>query len=190
MGWALIPLSAVQPIPWRNGGGITRELIAWPDSQNWIWRISVAEVASDGAFSHFEGAQRWLSILAGTGVQLSIGSKEVERLELSERSEPLAFEGSTPVYCNLLQGAVQDLNLMLRYGHTGHMQRVCGRMRSVLKGAKIVAVYSVNTPAVLQLNGAQFVLPKSTLAWQTLSTGSDLIIEANSAILMAVELKS
>ncbi len=190
MTWKLIPLSAVRPIPWRNGGGITRELIAWPDAKNWIWRISVADVASDGAFSHFEGVQRWLSILAGAGVRLSIGSEELEGVELGVGSEPFAFDGSIPVYCNLLQGAVQDLNLMLRQGHIGHMQRVCGLMRSVIKGARIVAIYSVNTTAVLTLNGARFELPKSALAWQALRADGDLIIEANSALLMEVELKS
>ncbi|MDW3472061.1 HutD family protein [Escherichia coli] len=31
--------------PWRNGGGVTRQLLAWPDDENWllrtVWRMSV-----------------------------------------------------------------------------------------------------------------------------------------------------
>ena len=173
------------PIPWRNGGGITRELIAWPDAENWMWRISVAEVASDGAFSCFEGVHRWLTILSGAGVRLSM---DANLIELSEGSDPLAFSGSTSVYCNLLHGPVQDLNLMLRdRANTGQMQRVCGVRRIFIDVAKVVAVYSVNTPAVLQLNGNRFNLPKSTLAWQTLPGGAELIIEASHAILMDVQ---
>ncbi|MDP3170391.1 MAG: HutD family protein, partial [Polaromonas sp.] len=47
----MIPLEDVAPTPWRNGGGVTRELIAWPTPQDWDWRISVAEIEKDGPFS-------------------------------------------------------------------------------------------------------------------------------------------
>ena len=66
------------PVPWRNSGGVTRELLRWPDTDNWLWRISVAEVASDGAFSHFAGVQRWLAILSGTGVRLTMPDHTIE----------------------------------------------------------------------------------------------------------------
>ncbi|MBQ4703087.1 HutD family protein, partial [Escherichia coli] len=34
--------------PWRNGGGVTRQLLAWPDDENWLLRISMANVSQDG----------------------------------------------------------------------------------------------------------------------------------------------
>ncbi len=37
--------------PWRNGGGFTRQLLAWPDDENWLLRISMANVSQDGPFS-------------------------------------------------------------------------------------------------------------------------------------------
>ncbi len=189
MNWNVIPLGSVVPIPWRNGGGITREMIAWPDAENWIWRISVAEVARDGAFSHFLGVQRWLAILAGAGVRLSMGA---EVIKLTERTDPLTFDGATAVHCHLLQGPTQDVNLMLRTAPSrwGQMQRICGTQRVVMDMAKTVAIYSANSTAALQLNDAKFIVPKATLAWQLLPTGAELIIEASSAIFMEIVLEN
>jgi environmental stress-induced protein Ves len=53
MSWQIVPLEDVSPAPWRNGGGVTRELLAWPTPQDWDWRISVAEVEKNGPFSRF-----------------------------------------------------------------------------------------------------------------------------------------
>ena len=40
--WQVVSLDDVEPKPWRNGGGITRELLAWPHASEWRIRISVA----------------------------------------------------------------------------------------------------------------------------------------------------
>jgi environmental stress-induced protein Ves len=42
-------------VPWRNGGGRTRELLAWPSAEDWQLRVSVAEIEADGPFSAFPG---------------------------------------------------------------------------------------------------------------------------------------
>ena len=43
-----VQLSAVPPQPWRNGGGSTRELLAWPAAADWKLRVSLATIAQDG----------------------------------------------------------------------------------------------------------------------------------------------
>jgi hypothetical protein len=73
--------------------------------------MSVAEVESNGPFSRFEGVQRWFAVLSGAGVALDIAD---ERHTLTANSAPLAFDGSAPTDCQLLNGATQDFNLMLR----------------------------------------------------------------------------
>jgi environmental stress-induced protein Ves len=55
---------------WRNGGGQTRELLAWPNASDWKLRISRADIASDGPFSAFAGVQRWFVVISGKGVVL------------------------------------------------------------------------------------------------------------------------
>ncbi|MCZ0993430.1 HutD family protein [Streptomyces noursei] len=41
-------------VPWRNGGGLTREVAAHPPGAGWdafAWRVSLAEVTRDGPYS-------------------------------------------------------------------------------------------------------------------------------------------
>jgi environmental stress-induced protein Ves len=104
---------------WRNGGGLTRELLAWPDpaADAWQVRVSVADVDADGPFSTYPGVQRWFTVLKGAGVELTVGG-DVHRLKRGD--PPLCFAGDAPTRCRLLDGSTQDLNLMLRQA-TGEM---------------------------------------------------------------------
>ena len=63
-----IHVDEVAPQRWRNGGGFTRELLAWPAVEAWRLRVSVAEVESDGPFSSFPAVERWFAVLDGNGV--------------------------------------------------------------------------------------------------------------------------
>jgi hypothetical protein len=109
-------------VPWKNGGGVTRELLAWPGDGDWRVRISVAEIEADGPFSSFPGVDRWFAVLAGGGVALTIAGREQVR---RAGDPPLAFSGDAPVGCRLLQGPSRDLNLMLR-GVAGTMRPAVG----------------------------------------------------------------
>ena len=111
MGWHLSALADVAATPWRNGGGITRELAVWPPQGDWQWRISVAEVAVSGPFSRFEGVERWFAVLSGAGVRLDIAG---HAYTLDDNSAPLQFDGGSDTQCTLLGGPTQDFNLMVR----------------------------------------------------------------------------
>ena len=63
-----ITVDSAPVTPWRNGGGVTRELLAWPNPADWRLRISVADIAADGPFSAFPGVRRWFTLLSGEGV--------------------------------------------------------------------------------------------------------------------------
>ena len=41
MNWTLVSLQTAAAQPWRNRGGRTRELLAWPEPGRWRVRISV-----------------------------------------------------------------------------------------------------------------------------------------------------
>jgi len=100
-------------MPWRNGGGVTRELLRWPNDDDWRLRISVADIAADGPFSAFAGVQRWFALLSGKGVVLDFAG---QRQTLQPGDAPLAFDGDSAPCCRLLCGPVRDLNLMLQGG--------------------------------------------------------------------------
>lgn len=103
---------------WRNGGGQTRELLAWPSAADWQLRISRADIESDGPFSAFVGVQRWFVVLSGNGVLLSMPTADGHTLDyqLLPGHAPLHFDGSLAPCCKLLDGPTQDLNMMVRSG--------------------------------------------------------------------------
>jgi hypothetical protein len=99
------------PQRWRNGGGWTRELLAWPDATDWQVRISVADVESDGPFSAFPGVRRWFAVLEGGGVELTVDGTS---RRLAPADPAFAFDGAAATSARLLDGPTRDLNLMLR----------------------------------------------------------------------------
>jgi uncharacterized protein len=108
----LVRTADVVPQPWRNGGGRTRELLAWPAaSADWRVRVSVAEIEADGPFSMFPGARRWFAVLKGAGVELTIDGAP---RRATRNDAPISFDGAAPTACRLLDGPTLDLNLMLR----------------------------------------------------------------------------
>ncbi len=96
---------------WQNGGGITHELIKDANTP-WRYRLSIAEVAQDGPFSHFDGVDRIIMLLQGHGFELGFGGGHVQTL--ATVFEPFSFRGEDPVQCELIDGAVRDFNVMVR----------------------------------------------------------------------------
>jgi hypothetical protein len=107
----LILADAIPPQPWRNGGGATRELLAWPAGPDWRLRISLADIDRDGPFSPFPGVKRHFAVLQGGGVRLGLAG---QTLSLDPSSPPLGFDGALAPDCALIAGPTRDLNLMLR----------------------------------------------------------------------------
>jgi uncharacterized protein len=116
MTTTLIRSNDVAPQAWRNGGGVTRELLAWPASDDWRVRVSVADIEADGPFSAWPGVRRWFAVLKGAGVELTIDGT-VQRM--TRNDAPLAFAGDAATHCRLLDGPTRDLNLMLRGARGG-----------------------------------------------------------------------
>ncbi len=164
MNWELVSLADAPPQPWKNGGGSTRELLAWPSAADWRVRLSVAEVAADGPFSRFEGVQRWFAVLTGAGVQLAVNGATHT---VTVASPPLAFDGAADTHCILIDGPTQDFNLMLR-GGTARVQRVQGPLVIHNGESTMTAIYTGDSGASIRsgLDGeAVQDLPPHTLAW-------------------------
>lgn len=188
MSWQTIALADVPPSPWKNGGGVTRELVAWPSASDWLWRMSVAEVISDGPFSRFEGVQRWLAVLSGAGVRLDVGQPpNVCVHSLTPGGAPLRFDGGLPVFCTQLDGPTQDFNLMLRGAHaSAHMLRLAGAFSCVAETIKTIAVYSISTGATVHLDEEIMTVPAHTLVWRTCPVGARLHVVAEHALWMEI----
>ena len=158
----VVDLASVPEQPWRNGGGGTRELLAWPPGDVWKCRVSVADITRDGGFSAFPGVERWFAVIDGAGVELDFAWG---RVPLSAESGPCRFDGAAAPGCRLRAGPTRDLNLMVHTA-SGH-----GRMHRLVPGQawhSDAALRAVFTAGALRLQvGAQeaIALPAGSLAW-------------------------
>lgn len=71
-----------------------------------------------GPFSHYPDIDRSLGLLSGTGLRLNL--PEQISLELDSHTPVVAFAGELDVQAELLDGPVQDFNLMSRRSRWQH----------------------------------------------------------------------
>ncbi len=113
--------------PWKNGLGITREVLRHPvgtTGETFDWRLSMAEVTADAPFSPFPGIERHLVVVAGGGLRLVIDGR---RRTMGVGSDAVVFSGGAVVTARPVDEVVTDLNLMLREGAaTGSLTPVGG----------------------------------------------------------------
>jgi environmental stress-induced protein Ves len=108
----VLPESAYVTVPWKNGGGLTREILKVPpDAAAFDWRLSLATIATPGPFSAFDGYDRTLVLVRGAGVELDFGPHG--QATLRAPGELAAFDGAWPTRCTLIDGPSTDLNLMV-----------------------------------------------------------------------------
>ena len=103
-------------VPWKNGGGVTREVAVSPPRSelgDFDWRVSIAEIGGAGPFSVFPGIDRSMAVLAGR-LWLHIDGQPA--LTLAHDSPPVAFPGDVAALAEPLGAPVTDLNVMTRRG--------------------------------------------------------------------------
>lgn len=102
--------------PWKNGGGVTREIACWPPGagmDDFQWRLSIATIDASGPFSAFAGVDRVITLLDGPGVQLASSDGAIEHA-LNRPLEPFAFPGEARIRATVLGAASSDFNVMTR----------------------------------------------------------------------------
>lgn len=83
-----------------------------PDTDAWDWRLSIAEIERDAAFSSFPGIDRELVLLRGNGLRLAFDDGRV--IDLMPPHDRLRFAGEDKVTGELIDGVTHDFNLMWR----------------------------------------------------------------------------
>ena len=112
----IIRFADIKPQPWRNGGGVTRELASHPGTSPeegaWDWRVSIADVTKAGAYSAFPGMERLLTVVEGELLLLSVDGAE----HPLEKYRPFRFPGGAESFSALPTGDIRNLNVITREG--------------------------------------------------------------------------
>lgn len=118
----IIRYAELKAQPWRNGGGVTREVASHsastssPESPGpdggWDWRVSIADVSKAGDFSAFPGMERVLTVVEGELLLLSVDGAE----HPLEKYRPYRFSGDAAAAGALPTGDIRDLNVITRTG--------------------------------------------------------------------------
>jgi environmental stress-induced protein Ves len=106
----IIRRAKFKTVPWKNGGGITHEVAKAEEDGRLLWRLSLAEVASDGPFSLFPGLARILTVIDGDGMDLRDATGHI--VHLVPPLTPVHFSGDEPLTGTLRAGKCLDFNLI------------------------------------------------------------------------------
>lgn len=146
----------IEATPWKNGGGVTREIATGgrPDGDaGWGWRVSLAEVAQDGPFSVFPETDRVIAVIDGKGMDLV--SPDGGTLAL-EPFQPVRFAGEAPFDGRLRHGPVRDLNVMVKRGEfTAEMKIRHGPHSATMRGGSggCLLIHSLVGRCTLRVDG-------------------------------------
>lgn len=146
----LITRDQFKIVPWKNGAGQTAEIAISPKGSdfrdgNFKWRISSASIESESQFSQFPGYSRILTVLSGEGILLN--NQELGPFEIFE------FEGEDKIECALIDGPVEDLNVIfLRDRYRASMQLLHLMKETAFKMEKGIHFF---LPLVAQVNVAE-----------------------------------
>ena len=105
-----LPAFEYRRMRWKNNLGWTREIHRAPDHDDYDWRVSIAEIDHDCAFSAFPGHDRLLVLLEGNGMRLRFAHGE--EIDLLPPHSRVAFRGEDELHCELVDGPTRDFNLI------------------------------------------------------------------------------
>lgn len=152
----LLPASGHVDMPWKNGLGRTAEIARAPAAGDaFDWRLSIATIAQDGAFSAFSGCDRTLVPIAGGGLALDFADGTTLTGQLFE---PMRFPGEHPCFGRLLAGPARDLNVITRRAIARHdVAVVAGSLSHATSGA-ITFVVGVHGSLTVATNDGRWRL--------------------------------
>jgi len=146
-------------MPWRNGLGTTTELAREDTESGFLWRLSRADVTTDGPFSNFPGIDRILLLLSGAGLKLAFSNRA---LTLNEPYASAEFAGDEPVICTLIDGPCQDFNIMVNRARAAAKVTIARSPFSAHAAARTL-LHVLDGAWALQFEGVETALPQDSL---------------------------
>lgn len=171
--------------PWKNGGGVTREIGAFPPGaalDAFAWRVSVADVGAAGPFSRFDGIDRTLVLLSGAGMTLAEagGARHVLDTPLARAD----FVGETAIDATLHDGATRDFNLMTRRSAARGALDVWRAGAHRIVRADTVLLFCAAGAVGVEIDGAHYALEEmDTLRLDGPQRAFDVVVSGGGALL-------
>ncbi|HBM16805.1 MAG TPA: hypothetical protein DD381_10750 [Lentisphaeria bacterium] len=175
--------------PWRNGKGITTELLRKdiPGTDKFMWRISSAPVTEDGEFSDFSGYDRILVLLEGNGIELSHSDGKTDILK--SPFECALFSGDLKTYARLTDGPIRDFNVITNRSYCSAKMDIFKHFQSheLEIDSGVFLVYAVNDEITLQCNrGSKIYLRGKQLLRAENKSRANWLIAGNSIICIRI----
>ncbi len=124
-------------MPWANGRGTSYEIASdRNDSGEWTWRLAMAPVNEDGPFSRIECVNRFLAVVEGNGMLLSVDRKKLQCQPL----QVVRFRGDAITEAALTNGPITDINLMMRRKEAEGEMAVVSELGLMGRASIVVAV--------------------------------------------------
>ncbi len=183
----LIKYAELTQTPWKNGGGITRDMAGASVGSNHIWRLSMADVTCDGPFSDFTGFVRILTVIKGHGMALESQDDVLQ----ADPWVPVRFDGATHVSARLKSDASTNLNLMFNPDYCeGNVVILQGPHHEPLKKSSTSRDLFLHClSGTLSINSDTTLYPGDTARLNSLDY-EIYLKEGNAAALITIDLKT
>jgi hypothetical protein len=109
----IITPSEFRTQPWKNGGGVTHEIVRWPDGEAYDIRVSLADDRAPGPFSRFPGYRRWSFLAGPSPIVLDVAGVTHDLVALGDHIE---VGGDVAIACALPAGPTRLLSFLVRDG--------------------------------------------------------------------------
>jgi environmental stress-induced protein Ves len=124
-------------MPWANGRGTSFEIASdRNESEKWTWRLAMAPVNEDGAFSRIECVNRFLAVVQGNGMLLSVDRKKLQ----CQPMQVVRFRGDAITDAVLTDGPITDINLMIRRKEADGDMAIVSDAQLLIGASIVVAV--------------------------------------------------
>jgi environmental stress-induced protein Ves len=124
-------------MPWANGRGTSFEIASdRNESGEWTWRLAMAPVNEDGAFSRIECVNRFLAVVQGNGMLLSVDRKKLQ----CQPMQVVRFRGDAITDAVLTDGPITDINLMIRRKEADGEMAIVSDAQLLIGASIVVAI--------------------------------------------------
>ena len=178
-----------QDFPWKNGKGVTTQLAINEGGSlaEFDWRISIARVVEDGAFSNFKGYWRNLAMLEGAGMWLSHDQGPAQ--PLLGTLDVASFDGAAATFARLVDGPIVDFNLISKSTlYRAEMQTRVDFGDLSLRAFDLGFVYASSHELSVKIQGGSVeqLLPPGHLLKLTQADSPDLLVVGQGMIVMGL----